>query len=184
LAPIRLFETNDAGVQQGVLMMRLPSFLRRLYIWYMRYIKRDEIYAGLLDGLHVKSAKELWPIVAEKEDYKLKWFEYWQDKKLDFILTVPNALPAVPHNGMKEGFGACGYTFLWNVVSKSALLCLRRYLSISSTSYSLIILLAYFLSLTLTALWTGLTGRPSSLATVSSVISAGCMTPTPCMDSL
>lgn len=116
-APFHPFETNDAGVEAAVRMMRLPAFLRRLYILYIRYIKRDEVYAGLLDGWHAKKVVDFWKLVAEKESYKQKWWEYWQDQGLDFVLTVPNALPAVPHNGMKEGFAACGYTFLWNVVS-------------------------------------------------------------------
>ncbi|KDQ25528.1 hypothetical protein PLEOSDRAFT_1094031 [Pleurotus ostreatus PC15] len=38
----------------------------------------------------------------------------------DFILTVPNALPAVPHGGMKDGWKSCGYTFLWNLLDYSA----------------------------------------------------------------
>lgn len=100
-------------------MFRLPAILRKLYILYIRYIKRDEIYAGLLDGWHEKRVTEFWPLAAQREGYKNQWFEYWQQEDLDFILTVPNALPAVPHGGTKNSFGACGYTFLFNVVSRS-----------------------------------------------------------------
>ena len=116
-APIRAFEYNDAGIAQALRMFRLPTILRKLYTLYIRYIKRDEIYAGLLDGWHEKRVTEFWPLVAQREEYKNQWFEYWQKEDLDFILTVPNALPAIPHGAMKNTFAACGYSFLFNVVS-------------------------------------------------------------------
>lgn len=115
-APIRAFEHNDAGMVQAMRMFGLPSFLRKLYTFYIRYIKRDEIYAGLLDGWHAKPVVDFWPLVAKREEYKAQWWAFWQERKLDFVLTVPNALPAVPHGGMKNGFSACGYTFLFNLV--------------------------------------------------------------------
>ena len=101
---------------QAMRMFGLPSFLRKLYTFYIRYIKRDEVYAGLLDGWHAKPVVDFWPLVAKREEYKAQWWAFWQERKLDFVLTVPNALPAVPHGGMKNGFSACGYTFLFNLV--------------------------------------------------------------------
>lgn len=114
--PMHHFETNDIGVVQAMRMFQLPSFLRRLYVFYVRYIRRDEIYAGLIEGWYEKRITEFWPAIAQRESYKARWFEYVQKEELDFILTVPNALPAVPHNGMKEGWRACGYAFLFNLV--------------------------------------------------------------------
>lgn len=98
-------------------MFRLPTILRKIYTLYIRYIKRDEIYAGLLDGWHDKRVTEFWPLVAQREGYKNRWFDYWRQEELDFVLTVPNALPAIPHGAMKDIFPACGYSFLFNVVS-------------------------------------------------------------------
>ncbi|KAF8970082.1 amidase signature domain-containing protein [Flammula alnicola] len=119
-APIQAFESNDPGMVQAMRMFRLPSFLRRLYAMYVRYIRGDETYAGLLDGWHAKRVTEFWPLVAQREAYKIKWWEFWKDAGLDFVLTVPNALPAVPHGGMKNGFSSCGYSFLFNVLDYSA----------------------------------------------------------------
>jgi Asp-tRNA(Asn)/Glu-tRNA(Gln) amidotransferase A subunit family amidase len=36
------------------------------------------------------------------------------------LLTVPNATPAVPHNGLGNSFSSCGYTFLFNLVDYPA----------------------------------------------------------------
>ncbi|KAF8908559.1 amidase signature domain-containing protein [Gymnopilus junonius] len=120
-APMRTWvESNDVGMVQPLRMLNLPSFLRRLYIFYVRYIKRDEIYAGILDGWYEKKVVEFWPLVAKREEYKGRWFDFWKEEKLDFVLTVPNALPAVPHDGMKNGFSSCGYTFLFNLLDYSA----------------------------------------------------------------
>lgn len=54
--------------------------------------------------------------MAQREEYRRKWFEKWKEEGVDFVLTAPNALPAVPHGGMKKGWKACGYTMLFNLV--------------------------------------------------------------------
>ncbi|TFK68528.1 amidase signature enzyme [Pluteus cervinus] len=128
--PIGLLESNDAGVHQLSVFFALPSFLRRIYVWYIKYIKRDALYADLLSSFNPSGStffgsgsigvSEFWPLVAKKEAYKNKWFEYWDEQDLDFILTVPNAFPACPHRGMRGGFTACGYTFLFNVLDYTA----------------------------------------------------------------
>lgn len=107
-------------------MFSLPRPLRILYSWFVRYIYRDPLYADLIAGWHEKPMDEYMNLVAQREEYRLKWFEMWNrsggdsekggDSGWDFILTVPNALPAVPHGGMKDGWKSCGYTFLWNLV--------------------------------------------------------------------
>lgn len=60
-------------------------------------------------------------MVARREAYKAEWHAWWQQQQqqegeLDVILTVPNATPAVPHDGMKDAVSSCGYTFLFNLV--------------------------------------------------------------------
>lgn len=98
----------------------------RIYAWYLKYIRRDPIYAGLVDNFYEKSVSEYYTLITKREDYRARWFKVWRDAKsegglgdkgVDFILTVPNALPAVPHRGMRHGWKACGYTFLFNLVS-------------------------------------------------------------------
>ena len=118
MSPFQSGEWNDPGVVQVLRMLRLPRFIKRIYAWYLRHIRKDEIYAGLVETCYEKKVDEYFRLIAQRESYRERWFEYWDKEKLDFVLTVPNALPAVPHGGMKEGFKACGYTFMFNLVSE------------------------------------------------------------------
>ncbi|KAF9029126.1 amidase signature enzyme [Hymenopellis radicata] len=120
-APIRFWESNDPGMRQARLIFGIPHWMRKLYVWWIRYVKRDEIYAGLVEVCYEKSVMEYWPLVAKRETYKKEWFDdVWKGQDLDFVLTVPNSLPAVRHGGMKEGWKACGYTFLFNLLDLSS----------------------------------------------------------------
>ncbi|TFK91909.1 amidase signature enzyme [Polyporus arcularius HHB13444] len=118
--PIRWGEWNDPGVHEARIMFAMPRFVKRLYAWYLRHIKRDETYAGLVENWSEKTVEEYLGLIAEREGYRERWFHKLHDDAFDFILTVPNALPATPHGGMKTGFKACGYTFLWNILDYTA----------------------------------------------------------------
>ncbi|EMD31904.1 hypothetical protein CERSUDRAFT_119214 [Gelatoporia subvermispora B] len=120
MLPMRAGEHNDPGVAEARLMFRLPLFLKRLYAWYLRYVKKDEIYAGLIENWHEKTVPEYLTLISKREGYRERWFNFMKENELDFVLTVPNAHPAVPHGGMKEGFKSCGYTFLFNLLDYSA----------------------------------------------------------------
>lgn len=90
------------------------------------------MWAGILRNFNRKSSAELWRLVAQRESYRASWHEWWEGfgkaekgeaaansecgRKLDVILTVPNATPALPHGAMKDAVSSCGYTFLFNMV--------------------------------------------------------------------
>ena len=112
-------------------MFGVPLFLKRIYAWYLRHIRGDPLYAGLIENWHEKTIEEYLALVARREGYRERWHAMMRDQSLDFILTVPNALPAVPHGGMKEGFKACGYTFIFNLVRLSIYSCLTSRLNLS-----------------------------------------------------
>ncbi|KAF7794086.1 hypothetical protein EIP86_005216 [Pleurotus ostreatoroseus] len=118
--PMRFWEWNDIGVAEAIRMLRVPRFIKKLYAWYLRYIRRDPLYAGLIEAWHEKTVEEYLTLVARREAYREQWFDMWNASELDFVLTVPNSLPAVPHGGMREGIKACGYTFMFNVLDYSA----------------------------------------------------------------
>lgn len=113
-------ESNDPGMTPAMKMYDLPCWLKRMYVWYLRYIRRDEIYAGLVEGWRSHSIYELYALVTRREAYRAQWFKFWDENKLDFILTVPNPLPAVPLGGMKDAFTNCTYTFIFNLLDYSA----------------------------------------------------------------
>ena len=115
----RTGERNDPGAAQLRFFMRVPWPLRYLYCLWVRHIRKDPLWAGLLENFNEKSAVQQWTWVATREAYRAKWHSWWQQKaKIDFMLTPPNATPAVPHNGMKSAVSSCGYTFLFNLVSR------------------------------------------------------------------
>ncbi|KIJ42425.1 hypothetical protein M422DRAFT_208930 [Sphaerobolus stellatus SS14] len=120
MKPFQFKEPNDPGVIRLLKVLRLSSIVRTLYCWYLRYIRRDEITAGLIAGLYKKTTTEHYALVAQREGYRFRCFEAWQDAGIDFLLTVPNALPAIPLGGMKHGIGNVGYTFLFNILDYSA----------------------------------------------------------------
>lgn len=111
------FEYNDPGVAQMSFLFKLPRWMKWLYVKWVRHVRRDEIWAGLVEGWSEKTVPEQWALVKQREVMKTLWFEWWQKKNIDFLITPPNAAPAVPEGGMKEAFSGCGYTFLFNIVS-------------------------------------------------------------------
>ena len=115
-APLRSFETLDAGAAQLARFASLPKFLRRLYALYVRYVRRDRAWADLLWDFGPLGVAKQWRWVARREAYRAEWHAWWEARGLDFVLTPPNAIPAVPHGGMREAVSDCGYTFLFNLV--------------------------------------------------------------------
>lgn len=117
MRPFNWFETNDVGAGFVVSWLRTPLFIKKIYAFFVRYVYRDALTADLISGCHEKTVEQAWQLVSKREGYRAKWFDAWQEQKIDFILTVPNATPAIPHGGMKDCVTSVGYTFLFNIVS-------------------------------------------------------------------
>ncbi|KAL9102340.1 MAG: hypothetical protein Q9163_002490 [Psora crenata] len=116
LSYFRTGETNDPGARQMSLYMKIPRPFKYLYYLWVKYVRRDEVWAGLLAEWQEKSSYEQWKWVKTREAYKALWHEWWHGQELDFLVTPVNATPAVPHMGMKEAVSSCGYTFLFNLL--------------------------------------------------------------------
>jgi len=101
------------------LYMKLPRSVKCLYYLWVKYIRRDKIWADLLYNWHEKNSFEQWEWVAKREAYKALWHDWWNGQELDFLVTPVNATPAIPHGGMREAVSSCGYTFLFNLVEIS-----------------------------------------------------------------
>jgi Asp-tRNA(Asn)/Glu-tRNA(Gln) amidotransferase A subunit family amidase len=116
----RTGEWNDPGAAQMEWLMNLPRPLKYLYYLWIKYVRRDDVWAGLVRDWHQKSAFENWKLVSKREAYRVKWFDWWNAANVDFLLAPPNATPAVPHDGMKDAVSSCGYTFLFNILDYTA----------------------------------------------------------------
>ncbi|KAI9815593.1 MAG: hypothetical protein M1832_005454 [Thelocarpon impressellum] len=116
----RAGETNDPGASALHLFSLLPAPLK--YLWYLwtKYVRRDPLWAELLREFRALSAAEQWRLVARREAYRARWHAWWTGAELDFLLTVPNATPALPHDAMKSAVSSCGYTFLFNLLDYTA----------------------------------------------------------------
>lgn len=113
----RAGEWLDPGAAQMRRLASLPGPLRYLYYLWVRWVKRDPVWAGLVRDWRPKSAYENWHLVKQREAYRAEVFEWWNEQGLDAIISPPNATPAVPHDGMRDAVSSCGYTFLFNLVS-------------------------------------------------------------------
>ena len=121
LSFFRTGETNDPGARQMSLYMKIPRPLKYVYYLWVKYVRRDRIWAELLRPWHEKTAYEHWQWVSKREAYKALWHDWWNGEDIDFLITAVNATPAIPHKGMKEAVSACGYTFLFNLVGLNSL---------------------------------------------------------------
>ncbi len=111
-------EWEDTGAKQMSWLMSLPSPFKYVYYLWVKYVRKDEMWAGLVRDWKEKSAFEQWKLVAKREAYKAKWHDWWeQEAKVDILITPPNATPAVPHDAMHDTVSSCGYTLLFNLVS-------------------------------------------------------------------
>jgi Asp-tRNA(Asn)/Glu-tRNA(Gln) amidotransferase A subunit family amidase len=118
----RIGEWEDTGAKQMSWLMALPAPFKWAYWAWVKYVRRDDAWAGLIKDWKEKSAYEQWKFVTKREAYKAKFHDWWEQvAKVDFLITPPNATPAVPHDGMKDAVSSCGYTFLFNLVSLLAL---------------------------------------------------------------
>ncbi|KAH8906298.1 amidase [Coniochaeta sp. PMI_546] len=113
-------EWNDPGARQMEFLMKVPGPFRWLYYLWVKYVRRDEVWAGLVRNWRAQSAEENWRLVAKREAYRAKWFDWWNEAELDVLITPPNATPAVPHDGMRDAVSSCGYTFLFNLLDYTA----------------------------------------------------------------
>ncbi|OAA62826.1 amidase protein [Niveomyces insectorum RCEF 264] len=116
----RIGEWQDTGARQMRTLAALPAPLRYLYYLWVRYVRRDTVWAGLVRDWGAKSASENWQLVAQREAYRERWFQWWDAANVDVLITPPNATPALPHDAMHDAVSSCGYTFLFNLLDYTA----------------------------------------------------------------
>jgi len=116
----RSFESNDPGAAQLLHYMRLPRLFKWFHYLWVKHVRKDDIWAGLIKDWHPKTAFENWELVNRREMYKVRWHQWWNAVDIDVLVTPPNATPALPHGAMKDAVASCGYTFLFNLLDYTA----------------------------------------------------------------
>lgn len=124
----RLGEYVGPALRTVQLMLALPRFLKRLNAWFLRWWShpkgRNDGWANLLAVFHPSSGLEQRRLVERREEYKAAWHEAWRAADLDFMLTVPHALPVLPKEpsaSAQATLVSANYAFLYNVVRASSL---------------------------------------------------------------
>lgn len=120
--PFRTFESSDPAAAQMTFFHSLPRPLSYLWYLYVKYIRRDALWASLLRYFRPLSAFQQWRWVAKREVFRTTWFDWWSasPQNFDAILCPANATPALPHGAMHDAVSSCGYTFLWNLLDYTA----------------------------------------------------------------
>jgi fatty acid amide hydrolase len=118
----RTREATDPAAAQLRFYAMLPKPIRYLHYLWVRYVRRDALWASLLRYFGPLSAFQQWQWVAKREAFRATWFDWWNqpEQQFDFILCPVNATPALPHGAMHDAVSSCGYTFLWNLLDYTA----------------------------------------------------------------
>jgi hypothetical protein len=99
-------------------LLGMPLWLKKFLAIVTRKLTGDEVWASMLEKLHVKSPAEERSLVVSRDEYRAKWHSAWEAEEFDFVLTVPHALPAIPAGtAEKVTLVSCGYMMIFNIVS-------------------------------------------------------------------
>ena len=103
------------------LLLGLPlwakKFLACMYRLLSRPKGRNEPWAALIEVLHPKTVAEEHAQIAAREEFKAAWHQAWRDHGVDFVLTVPHAIPPIPRGGTgTASLVSASYCFLFNIV--------------------------------------------------------------------
>lgn len=121
--PLRTGEFISPALRTVRLILRLPLWLKKLQATFLRWFSRprgrNDAWASLVEVFHPKSALDERRLVVAREAYKAAWHDAWKREGLDFVLTVPHALPAVPRDPRasdRATLVSADYAFLFNIV--------------------------------------------------------------------
>lgn len=93
---LRKDEKLDAVMSGSKFLLELPWFVKKLLAMLTRILTGDEVWASLIEALHTKTAAEERALVLARDEYQARWHDAWEAEGLDFVLTVPHPMPAIP----------------------------------------------------------------------------------------
>ena len=108
-------ETLNKSITSILDLLALPRFIKRILAYFSR--TSDPLSADLINIMHPKSVVEVRQLVSQREQYRAAWHKQWLESGLDFVLTVPHALPAFKHGeSEKATLMSAGYTCIFSLV--------------------------------------------------------------------
>ncbi|KDR72742.1 hypothetical protein GALMADRAFT_143024 [Galerina marginata CBS 339.88] len=100
-------------------LLNFPRFIKKILSYFTR--SSDPISSQLYDIMHTKTVVEDRDNVAARDRYRAEWHKKWTEEGLDFVLTVPMALPACENDSSeKTTLMSAGYAFLFSLLDYSA----------------------------------------------------------------
>ncbi|KAJ8584610.1 amidase signature enzyme [Rhizopogon salebrosus TDB-379] len=119
--PVRKDEKLDPVLLGIKSLLGMPLWLKKFLAIVTRKLTGDEVWASMLEKLHVKSPAEERSLVVSRDEYRAKWHSAWEAEEFDFVLTVPHALPAIPAGtAEKVTLVSCGYMMIFNILDYAA----------------------------------------------------------------
>jgi hypothetical protein len=127
-APLQRTEYTSPPTQSVLNLLKLPKLIKYFLSLVLRsrllsYIfgfgsQPDPLSAELYTILHKKTVMEERRLVEERDNYRAEWHKKLTEEGVDFVLTVPHALPALENGGSERTtLMSAGYTFIFSLVS-------------------------------------------------------------------
>ncbi|KAG1871490.1 amidase signature domain-containing protein [Suillus subluteus] len=115
--PLRKDEKIDPVMVAVKSLLGMPLWLKKFLAMITRKSTGDEVWASMLETLHLKSPAEERALVVSRDEYREKWHQVWEDEGFDFLLTVPHALPAIPAGtAEKVTLVSASYMMIFNIL--------------------------------------------------------------------
>ncbi|KAG2743155.1 amidase signature enzyme [Suillus brevipes Sb2] len=116
-APLRKDEKLDPVMVAVKSLLGMPLLLKKFLAMITRKLTGDEVWASMLETLHLKSPAEERALVVSRDEHKAKWHQAWENEGFDFLLTVPHALPAIPTGtAEKVTLVSASYMMIFNIL--------------------------------------------------------------------
>ncbi|KAF8871074.1 amidase signature domain-containing protein [Infundibulicybe gibba] len=87
------FETLGALTKSIITILSFPRFLKKVLTLINR--SWDPLFADLLENMNTKTILQERALIMKRDKYRAAWHDQWHHQGLDFVLTVPHALPAL-----------------------------------------------------------------------------------------
>jgi hypothetical protein len=94
--PLRKDEKLDAVMSSSKSLLEMPLFVKKLLAMLVRIFTGDNVWASLIESSHAKTAAEERALVVARDEYRVRWHDAWEAEGLDFVLTAPHPMPAIP----------------------------------------------------------------------------------------